>query len=417
MELSITDRMKHAFNAFMNRDPTAYYNRNLGSSYSIRPDRPRLSRGNERSIITAIFNRIAMDVAAIDIMHCRLDENNRFIEKIDSGLNNCLNLEANIDQSGRAFIQDAVMSMLDEGVVALVPVDTDLNPASTDSYDILTMRTGKILEWYPAHVKVRLYNDRTGEKEDLMLAKRDVAIIENPLFAIVNEPNSTMQRLMRKLSLLDVTDEQTASGKLDLIIQLPYVVKSEARREQANQRRKDIEQQLAEGKYGIAYTDGTEKITQLNRSVENNLMKQVEYLTNMVYSQIGITQSVLDGTADEKTMLNYNNRTIEPIVSAIVDELKRKFLTKTARTQLQSISFFRDPFRLVPVNDIAEIADKFTRNEIMTSNEIRQIVGMKPSDDPKADQLVNSNISQAKDDNVPSEGYEKYEEGGKNQNE
>lgn len=417
MEMSITDRMKHAFNAFMNRDPTAYYNRNLGSSYSIRPDRPRLSRGNERSIITAIFNRIAMDVAAIDIMHCRLDENNRFIEKIDSGLNNCLNLEANVDQSGRAFIQDAVMSMLDEGVVALVPVDTDLNPASTDSYDILTMRTGKILEWYPAHVKVRLYNDRTGEKEDLMLAKRDVAIIENPLFAIVNEPNSTMQRLMRKLSLLDVTDEQTASGKLDLIIQLPYVVKSEARREQANQRRKDIEQQLAEGKYGIAYTDGTEKITQLNRSVENNLMKQVEYLTNMVYSQIGITQSVLDGTADEKTMLNYNNRTVEPIVSAIVDELKRKFLTKTARTQLQSISFFRDPFKLVPVNDIAEIADKFTRNEIMTSNEIRQIVGMKPSNDPKADQLINSNISQAKEDVVPSEGYEKYEEGGKSQNE
>jgi hypothetical protein len=415
--MSITDRMKHAFNAFMNRDPTAYYNRNLGSSYSIRPDRPRLSRGNERSIITAIFNRIAMDVAAIDIMHCRLDENNRFIEKIDSGLNNCLNLEANVDQSGRAFIQDAVMSMLDEGVVALVPVDTDLNPASTDSYDILTMRTGKILEWYPAHVKVRLYNDRTGEKEDLMLAKRDVAIIENPLFAIVNEPNSTMQRLMRKLSLLDVTDEQTASGKLDLIIQLPYVVKSEARREQANQRRKDIEQQLAEGKYGIAYTDGTEKITQLNRSVENNLMKQVEYLTNMVYSQIGITQSVLDGTADEKTMLNYNNRTVEPIVSAIVDELKRKFLTKTARTQLQSISFFRDPFKLVPVNDIAEIADKFTRNEIMTSNEIRQIVGMKPSNDPKADQLINSNISQAKEDAVPSEGYEKYEEGGKSQNE
>ena len=415
--MSITDRMKHAFNAFMNRDPTAYYNRNLGSSYSIRPDRPRLSRGNERSIITAIFNRIAMDVAAIDIMHCKLDENNRFVEKIDSGLNNCLNLEANIDQSGRAFIQDAVMSMLDEGVVALVPVDTDRNPAITDSYDILTMRTGKILEWYPAHVKVRLYNDRTGEKEDLMLAKRDVAIIENPLFAIVNEPNSTMQRLMRKLSLLDVTDEQTASGKLDLIIQLPYVVKSEARREQANQRRKDIEQQLAEGKYGIAYTDGTEKITQLNRSVENNLMKQVEYLTNMVYSQIGITQSVLDGTADEKTMLNYNNRTVEPIVSAIVDELKRKFLTKTARTQLQSISFFRDPFKLVPVNDIAEIADKFTRNEIMTSNEIRQIVGMKPSNDPKADRLINSNISQAKEDTLPSEGYEKYEEGGKSQNE
>lgn len=417
MELSITDRMKHAFNAFMNRDPTSYYGRNLGSSYSIRPDRPRLSRGNERSIITAIFNRIAIDVAAIDIMHCRLDSNDRFVEKIDSGLNDCLNLEANIDQSGRAFIQDAAMSMLDEGVVALVPVDTDKNPASTDSYDILTMRTGKILEWYPAHVKVRLYNDRTGEKEDLMLAKRDVAIIENPLFAIVNEPNSTMQRLMRKLSLLDVTDEQTASGKLDLIIQLPYVVKSEAKREQANQRRKDLEQQLAEGKYGIAYADGTEKIIQLNRSVENNLMKQIEYLTNMVYSQIGITQSVLDGTADEKTMLNYNNRTIEPIVSAIVDELKRKFLTKTARTQLQSISFFRDPFRLVPVNDIAEIADKFTRNEIMTSNEVRQIVGMKPSDDPKADMLINSNISQAKEGGVSGENNEQYEEGGEIQNE
>lgn len=414
MEINIGSRLKHAFNAFMNRDPTYTP---TGSSYSIRPDRPRLSRGNERSIVTSVFNRIALDVASIDIKHCRLDENGRYVEDIDSGLNNCLDLEANLDQTGRAFIQDVVMSMLDEGCVAIVPVDTTLNPKVTNSYDILSMRTGKILDWYPAHVRVRLYNDQTGDKEDILLPKSQVAIIENPLYAVINEHNSTMQRLIRKLSLLDVTDEQTASGKLDLIIQLPYVVKTDARREQANRRRKEIEEQLTGSKYGIAYTDGTEKVTQLNRSLENNLLKQIEYLTEMVYSQLGITQEVLNGTADEKTMLNYNNRTVEPIVSAIVDEMKRKFLTKTARSQRQTITFFRDPFRLVPVNDIAEIADKFTRNEIMTSNEIRQIVGMKPSDDPKADELINSNISQPDETMRPTdEESQYYEEGGESQN-
>lgn len=416
MEITIGTRLKHAWNAFTNRDPTYIY-QSVGTGYSSRPDRPRLSRGNERSIVTSIFNRIALDVASVNIKHCKLDDNGRYLEDIDSKMNTCLNLEANIDQTGRAFIQDVVMSMLDEGCVAIIPVDTTFNPKVTDSYDISSMRTGKILDWYPAHVRVRIYNDRTGEKEDLLLPKKQVAIIENPLYAVVNEPNSTMQRLIRKLSLLDVTDEQTASGKLDLIIQLPYVVKTEARREQAEKRRKDIESQLAEGKYGIAYTDGTEKITQLNRSVENNLMKQIEYLTNMVYSQLGMTQAVMDGTADEKTMLNYNNRTIEPIVSAIVDEMKRKFLTKTARSQSQTIMYFKDPFKLVPVNDIAEIADKFTRNEIMTSNEIRQIVGMKPSNDPKADELINSNISQPNEGTNPSvKNTEKYEEGGENQN-
>ena len=385
--------------------------------YSSRPDRPRLSRGNEKSIATSIFNRIALDVSSVSIKHCRLDKNGRYVEDIDSGLNNCLTLEANKDQTGRAFIQDAVLSMLDEGCVALVPVETTIDPKNSNSYQIDSMRTGKITEWYPDMVRVRLYNDRTGEKEEILLPKSQVAIIENPLYAVVNEYNSTMQRLIRKLSLLDVTDEQTASGKLDLIIQLPYVIKTETRREQAERRRKDIIEQLAGSQYGIAYTDGTEKITQLNRSLENNLLKQVEYLTNMVYSQLGITQSVLDGTADEKTMLNYTNRTVEPIISAIVDELKRKFLTKTARSQLQSIVYFRDPFRLVPVNDIAEIADKFTRNEIMTSNEIRQIVGMQPSKDPKADELVNSNISQAKQD-IPqtSNATEVNEEGGDSQN-
>jgi hypothetical protein len=414
MEINIGSRLKHAYNAFMNRDPTYTP---IGSSYSIRPDRPRLSRGNERSIVTSVFNRIALDVASIDIKHCRLDENGRYVEDIDSGLNNCLDLEANLDQTGRAFIQDVVMSMLDEGCVAIVPVDTTLNPKITNSYDILSMRTGKILDWYPAHVRVRLYNDQTGDKEDILLPKSQVAIIENPLYAVINEHNSTMQRLIRKLSLLDVTDEQTASGKLDLIIQLPYVVKTDARREQANRRRKEIEEQLTGSKYGIAYTDGTEKVTQLNRSLENNLLKQIEYLTEMMYSQLGITQEVLNGTADEKTMLNYNNRTVEPIVSAIVDEMKRKFLTKTARSQRQTITFFRDPFRLVPVNDIAEIADKFTRNEIMTSNEIRQIVGMKPSDDPKADELINSNISQPDETMRPTdEESQYYEEGGESQN-
>lgn len=413
MELSIGARLKHAWNAFTNRDPT-YYQRSLGAGYSVRPDRPRLSKGNEKSIVTSIFNRIALDVSAVTIKHCRIDSNGRYIEDIDSDLNNCLNLEANIDQTSRAFIQDIVMSLLDEGCVAVVPIDTSINPGITDSYKIQTMRTGKIIEWYPSHVKIRLYNDRTGEKEDIILPKKQVVIIENPLYAVINEHNSTMQRLIRKLSLLDATDEQTASGKLDLIIQLPYVVKTPARREQANDRRKDIEEQLAGSKYGIAYIDGTEKITQLNRSLENNLLKQIEYLTEMVYSQLGITQEVLNGTADEKTMLNYNNRTVEPFVASIVDEMRRKFLTKTARSQGQTITYFRDPFRLVPINDIAEIADKFTRNEIMTSNEIRQIVGMKPADDPKADELVNSNITQPEQEqypNVPIVDDKNYKEG------
>ena len=407
--MGLTNRLQHAWNAFMNKDPTEYvYHDYGGIGYGRRPDRIRLTRGNDRSIITSVFNRIALDVAAVDLRHCRLDEDGRYSEDIDSGLNNCLTLEANLDQTARALIQDCVLSMFDEGCVALVPVDTTKDPLFTDSYDILTMRTGSILEWKPSHVKVRVYNERTGKKEDITVPKRTVSIIENPLYAIVNEPNSTAQRLMRKLSLLDVTDEQTASGKLDLIIQLPYIVKTEARRTQANKRREDIERQLTGSKYGIAYTDGTEKITQLNRPVENNLMSQVEYLTNQLFSQLGITQSILDGTADEKTMLNYYNRSIEPIVSAIVDEMKRKFLSKTARSQKQSIKAFRDPFRLVPVNDIAEIADKFTRNEIMTSNEVRQIIGMKPSDDPKADELINSNISQP-ENNQPVDEYEDQE--------
>ena len=394
--MGFVDRIQRGWNAFRNRDPTPNF-RDIGDSYYRRPDRPKFTRGNERSIVTSLYNRISIDASAISIQHVRLDENGRFLSVIESGLNNCLTLDANVDQTGRQFIQDAVMSMLDEGCVALVPTDTDVDPSSTDSYKILSMRTGKIIEWYPLHVKVRIYNERIGRKEDVILPKSTVAIVENPLYSVINEPNSTMQRLIRKLSLLDVTDEQTASGKLDLIIQLPYVIKTEARRQQAENRRKDIEMQLSGSKYGIAYTDGTERITQLNRSLENNLMKQIEYLTNMVYSQIGMTQSILDGTADEKTMLNYYSRIIEPIISAIVDEMKRKFLTKTARSQMQSILFFRDPFKLVPVNDIAEIADKFTRNEIMTSNEIRQIIGMKPSDDPKADQLINSNIHQSSD--------------------
>ena len=416
MDFTIGSRFKHAWNAFMNRDPTKY-NYNIGTSYGYRPDRPRFSRGNERSIVTAIFNRIALDVASIDIRHCILDENGRFKSIKESGLNECLSLEANIDQTGRAFIQDVVMSMLDEGCVAIVPVDTTFDPKDTTGFDILSMRTGKILEWYPAHVKVRVYNDRRGEKEDIVLPKRSVGIIENPLYAVINEPNSTMQRLIRKINLLDIVDEQSGSGKLDLIIQLPYLVKTPAKREYAESRRKDIEMQLSGSKYGIAYTDGSEKVTQLNRPVENNLSKQVEYLTNMVYSQLSFTQSILEGTADEQTMLNYTNRCIEPIVSAIVDELKRKFLTKTARTRSQTIMFFRDPFKLVPVNNIAEITDKFTRNEVMTANEIRQVIGMKPSSDPKADQLVNSNISQAKrsieETNVTEEIQE---EGGKSQN-
>lgn len=397
MELTLTSRLKRAWNAFTkNRDPTDIQYQNVGMGYVYRPDRVRFTRGNERSIVTSVYNRIAMDVAAITIKHCRIDKNGRYIEDIKSGLNDCLTVEANIDQTGRSFIQDVVMSMFDEGSVAIVPVDTSFDPRNSSSYDILSMRAGQILEWYPAHVKVRVYNDRTGKKEDLVLPKRSVAIIENPLYSVINEPNSTMQRLIRKLNILDAIDEQSGSGKLDLIIQLPYVIKSEARQQQAEKRRKDIEDQL-KGPYGIAYTDGTEKITQLNRPVENNLMKQIEYLTNQLYGQIGMTSSVLDGTADEKAMLNYNNRTIEPIVSAIVGAMKRSFLSKTARTQGQTIMFFRDPFKLVPINNIADIADKFTRNEILSSNEVRQIVGMRPSDDPKADELRNSNINQSED--------------------
>lgn len=415
--MGFKDRIQHAWNVLTNnRDPTHRYEANLGIGYSHRPDRVRFTRGNEKTITTSIFNRIALDVASLDIRHVRLDENNRFIEYMNSGLDKCLTLEANLDQTGRSFIHDVVASMLDEGVIAMVPVDTDLDPTVTGSYDILTMRTGKILEWYPKHVKVQLYNDRTGDKQSVILPKSVVGIIENPLFAVVNEPNSTMKRLIRKLALLDAIDEQSGSGKLDLILQLPYVIKTDLKRQQAEDRRKDIEKQLSGSKYGIAYTDGTERITQLNRPVENNLMKQIEYLTSMLYSQLGLHQSILDGTADEKTMLNYNNRTIEPIVSAIVDEMKRKFLTKTARAQHQSIEFFRDPFKLVPVNDIAEIADKFTRNEIMSKNEFRQIIGMKPSDDPKADQLINSNISQPNEGMQPVAEPKEEKEGGKIQN-
>lgn len=391
MEMSFGSRLKHAWNAFTGNIQMNY--RDLGMSYSYRADRPRMSRGNERSIVTSVYNRIALDVAALNVQHVRLDENGRFLSVIDDGLNNCLTLEANVDQTARSFIQDVVISMFDEGSVAIVPVDTTTDPNVSGSYDIQSLRVGQILDWYPQYIRTRVYNEQTGRKEDIVVPKSAVAIIENPLYAVINEPNSTMQRLIRKLNLLDVIDEQSGSGKLDLIIQLPYVIKTEARRQQAENRRKDIESQLSGSKYGIAYTDGTEHITQLNRSVNNNLMSQIEFLTSMLYSQLGITQSILDGTADEKTMLNYNNRTIEPIVSAIVDEMKRKFLTKTARSQLQSIAFFRDPFKLVPVNDIAEIADKFTRNEIMTSNEIRQVIGMKPSDDPRADELRNKNLS------------------------
>lgn len=398
--MALNERLQHAWNAFLNKDPTAEYEYVTQVS-SYRPDRVRPRMGNERTIITSVYNRIALDVAAINIQHVRLDENGRFNEVVNSGLNECLTLNANIDQTGRAFIQDVVMSMMDEGVVAIVPVDTTLDPNITGGYDINSLRTGKIIEWRPAHVKVRLYNDRTGVIEELLLPKNNVAIIENPLYAVLNEPNSTMQRLIRKLSLLDFVDEQSGSGKLDLIIQLPYIVKSQARKDQADKRRADIEQQLAGSKYGIAYIDGTEKVTQLNRPLENNLMKQVEYLTSMLYSQLGITQSILDGTANELTMLNYYSRTIEPIVSAIVDETRRKFLTKTARAQKQSIMFFRDPFKLVPVKELAEISDKFTRNEIASSNEMRQVIGWKPSDDPSADELRNKNLNRSNEEVPP----------------
>lgn len=393
MDNTLGSRLKHAWNAFTNnRDPTITYH-DIGPGYSIRPDRPRFSRGNERTIITSILNRIALDAASIDLVHCKLDDNGRFVENVNSKLHSCLTLSANIDQTGRAFRHDIYMSLLDEGSVAIVPVETTMNPKITDSYDISSMRVGKIVEWFPQYVRISLYNERTGRKEEVTMHKSKVAIVENPLYPVMNEPNSTVQRLIRKLALLDNIDEQSGSGKLDLIIQLPYVVKSEARRQQAEKRRKDIEMQLAGSKYGIAYTDGTEKITQLNRSLENNLLKQIEYLMTQAYSQLGLTQAIMEGTADDKTMLNYYDRTVEPLVAAVADAMKRVFLTKTARTQMQSITYFRNPFKLVPVNDVAEIADKFTRNEIMTSNEIRQIVGMKPSNDPKADELRNSNLN------------------------
>ena len=400
--MGLKNRLQHAWNAFANKDPT--YSSGYGS-YSYRPDRPRFSRGNERSIVTAVLNKISMDCAAINVEHVRLDDNNQFVEVMNTGLNKCLTLEANLDQTGRAFIQDAVMSLMDEGCIVIVPVETTLNPNISGGFDITNMRVGKVLEWYPDKVSIRVYNEKTGQKQDIVMPKNTVSIVENPLYAVMNEPNSTMQRLIRKLNILDAIDEQSGSGKLDLIIQLPYLVRSQQRKQQAEERRKAIEDQLSNSKYGVAYTDGTEHVTQLNRSVENNLMSQIEYLTSMLYSQLGITQSVMDGTADDKTMLNYYNRTIEPILSAIVDEMKRKFLTKTARSQKQSIVFFRDPFRLVPVADLAEIADKMTRNEIMSSNEIRQIVGMKPSDDPKADELRNKNLSEPTSEETNNDNY------------
>ena len=417
MPETLGSRLKHAWNAFLNRDPTENYSISAGAGASVSyspPYRRRFTRGNERSIITAIYNRIAMDVASLSFNHVRLDDNDRYKETIKSSLNQCLTLRANKDQSGRAFIQDIVMSMLDEGVIAIVPVDTSINPTKTGGYDVESMRVGKITAWYPDHVRIQLYNDRKGYKEEIMLPKSVVAIVENPLYAVMNEPNSTLQRLVRKLILLDAVDEQSGSGKLDLIIQLPYVIKSDARRKQANERREQIEQQLSGSKYGIAYADGTERITQLNRPLENNLLKTVEYLTNMLYGQLGISQAVMDGTADEKQTLNYNNRTIEPIASAITDAMKWSFLTQTARTQRQDIMFFRDPFKLVPVENVAEIADKFTRNEIMTSNEFRQVIGMRPSDDPKADELRNANISAPNEDNNAQLPMEEQEE--ENQN-
>ena len=400
--MGFINRLQHGWNAFMNKDPTENYYFD-GITYSYRPDRVRFSGGNEKTIVTSIYNRIAMDAASITIKHVRLDENERYVETIQSGLNECLNIEANIDQTGRAFLQDVFMSILDEGCIAIVPTVTSANPKLTNSYDILAMRTGKILEWRPDEVKVRLYNDSNGRREEIWLKKRYVGIVENPMYSVINERNSTMQRLIRKMNLIDAVDEQTSSGKLDMIIQLPYQVKSELRRQQADKRRKDLEEQLKDSRFGIGYVDATEKITQLNRPLENNLLKQIEYLTSILYGQLGITQTIMDGTADEKTMLNYYTRTIEPLVIAFVDELKRKFLTKTARSQLQSIAYFRNPFSLVPTNDLAELADKFTRNEIVTSNEFRQIIGMKPSNDPRADELRNSNLKYA-EEQMPMDG-------------
>lgn len=395
--MAFTDRLKHAWNAFSKSEDeerlqvrTQYY----GSSYGSRPDRTRLRVSNEKSIISSIYTRLAVDVASIDIRHVRLDDQKRFMEDIDSGLNNCLTLEANIDQAATAFRRDIALTLFDKGTACLVPVDTSISPERTGGFDILTLRVGEIVTWHPDHVRVSLYNEKTGNREELTLQKSTVAIIDNPLYSVMNEPNSTLQRLIHKLNLLDAVDEQSASGKLDLIIQLPYVIKSEARREQAEQRRKDIEFQLKGSKYGIAYTDGTEKVTQLNRPAENNLMEQIKYLTTMLYGQLGLTEEVINGTADETAMLNYWNRTIEPTLTAIVESMRRSFLTKTARSQKQSVVFFRDPFKLVPINTIAEIADKFARNEIMSSNEVRQAIGLAPSKDAKADKLQNSNMPQ-----------------------
>lgn len=402
---TFTERIQHAWNAFMNRDPTLYTGFSGGYVTGYRPDRVRLTRGNERSIVTAIYNRIAIDASSVDIKHVRLDEEERYLETIKSGLTEALTVSANIDQTGRDLIRDIVLSLFDEGCVAVVPVDTTLNPLISGSYDIQSLRTGKIMQWYPEHVTINLYNQRTGRKEDITLPKKMVAIIENPLYAVMNEPNSTLQRLIRKLNQLDYVDEQSTSGKLDLIIQLPYIVKSEARRKQAEERRKDIEMQLAGSKYGIAYTDGTERITQLNRAVENNMWSEIKDLTTMLYNQLGMTEAILDGTADEKARLNYMDTTVKPILNAIVDEMTRKFLTRTARTQGQTIMYFSDPFALVPVSNIAEIADKFTRNEILTPNEIRQIIGRKPADDPQADQLRNRNINQSDKALEEQEGF------------
>ncbi len=399
-----SDRLQHAWNAFMNRDPTSdFYQYDPGEiTYSsFNPNRIRLTRGNERTIVTSIYNRIALDVAQIKFKHVKLDDNGYFTKEIDSKLNYCLTLSANKDQTGRAFIQDVVMTMFDEGTIAVVPIDTTINPEK-GAFDIETMRVGKITQWAPDYVKVNVYNDRTGRHDELWFAKKNVAIIENPLYAIMNEPNSTLQRLIRKLTLMDVVDEQSGSGKLDMIIQLPYLVKTETKKQQAEQRRKDIEMQLTGSKYGIAYVDATEKITQLNRPLENNLLSQIEYLTNILYGQLGITTSILDGTADEQTMMNYYSRTVEPIVAAIADEMKRKFLTKTAITQHQSIAFFRDPFKLVPTTKLAELADKFTRNAIMSSNEMRQVVGLLPVDDPRANELSNKNLNPASGEQFPN---------------
>lgn len=416
MALSLRERFKNSWNAFLSREPTTY--RDNGIGYGSRPDRPKFTRSNNKSLVVSVYNQIAVDVAQIKINHCRVDSNGKYVETIDSGLNNALTIEANIDQTGRAFIQDVVMSMLDEGCIAIVPIDVNVDPRMTDAYDILTWRTGQIMEWFPEKVRVKLYNDRTGQYEELVLPKRNVAIVENPLYAVMNEPNSTLQRLIRKMNLLDKIDEQSTSGKLDLIIQLPYVIKSKARQEQAEERRKQIEDQLSNSRYGVAYTDGTERITQLNRSLDGkNLSDQIDALWTKLYNQLGLTAAIFDGTATESDYINYYNRTIEPIISAITDEMKRKFLSKTARTQKQSIMFFRDPFRLVTVETVANIADTFTRNEILSTNEVRGIIGYKPSDDPRADELRNKNLNENNTGEPPinlgqqsDETYEDYPE-------